>query len=305
MSTSRYSGNAIYDYLAQQTPANPYLIAPGQKTWPLIYSNNKGQPAVIVLVCEAIPTAPGKPSTTGANCQFANHLLRLATRANLPFRALSFWCGPSGALQLAWMQAPGQPGSCFQSIDEQHWRAELESLGVETNGSAAKDINRASSSSYHDWQRRQLGTQTRVVDIDLLRLTPQGQVSDLVELKRADMPLDKWWPFPQDLPNYQLLHATAQAMGVGLEIAFNTYKKINKQDDLSRFRVFRFVPDNNSFREDPSLTQAQWFGAASPSQVPAMHHGRDESASRDASRSCPEPNSSTASRSPRPRRWGR
>ena len=66
---------------------------------------------------------------------------------------------------------------------------------------AQKSINDKSSSPYHDWQRVHMGNSVVVADIDLLRLE-NGVPTEIIELKRSFIDIEKWEPYQKDYRNF-------------------------------------------------------------------------------------------------------
>lgn len=85
-------------------------------------------------------------------------------------------------------------------------------------------------------------------DFDLIKYV-DGEVKEIVELKRSKIPLDTWTPYTNDFPNFALLINTI--VGSGKRIPFTLYynlmragQKGMRVEDTSRIKVFDFVIPN-------------------------------------------------------------
>ncbi len=110
-----------------------------------------------------------------------------------------------------------------------------------SKGAAVKQINKQSSSSYHDWQRMALGGSITVSDLDLFRLDGDGNVIEVIEIKRSRVALNRWKPYAQDYDNFRLLGRFVAASGVPLTISYHLYSAgpLRKEDtrELTLWRV--------------------------------------------------------------------
>lgn len=249
-----YDGNAIYDRIAGMPDLR--LVAPGPQVWPLIYCTNQGIPKAMVVACQVDLVT----KTTTANRRFLLAAWELSQRAGLPFRTLCFLPGQDPAT--ASFAVFDRPGAPRRVVTSREWRDEMAALGLPVlQGGAHKAINRASSSTYHDWQRANLGS-IRAVDLDLLRMDEKHRPCDLIELKRSSIPLDRWQPFSDDSPNFEALARFCRKAGLGLELVFNRYDKATTQDDLTTLKVFSY--QDGGFVHTDTLSGDAWFDQARP-----------------------------------------
>ena len=237
-----YEGNAIYRKLAEEKSAR--LVAPGSNAWPLIYGSGSGQPLALVLACR-VEASSGRPLVRDG---FPLLAYRLACAAGLPFRFMGFVeADPARGFLVK-----NSPQEATRLLSSARWKAELAALGIGGPGTAGKAINRASSSGYHGWQRQHLGNIT-AVDIDLVRMDPQGNPCQVIELKRSSIPMEKWAPFADDAKNFDLMGAFCKKAGVDFLLAFNEYCRSTLKDDLSRLKVFEYMSPGFS-----ELGQQSW-----------------------------------------------
>ncbi len=245
--SSSYDGNAIYDCLQKNSAS--FLLKPGQEVWPLIYATKDGRPQVVVMVSTDRATP---------NPFFVRQVEHLARKAGLPFRRLTFCAAPpatphgSPAPLTFVMHTEGHA----QPITQEAWKQEMDRLGVPTQGAANKPINRASSSAYHDWQRANLGN-IRVVDLDLLRINPRGQLTHVIELKRSSMGMASWQPFRADQPNFDVIAQVARKAGVEFELAFTRYNKQTLRESTHQIKVFQF--ENGWFQHKGIVKGRAWL----------------------------------------------
>lgn len=104
---------------------------------------------------------------------------------------------------------------------------------------AQKSINDKSSSPYHDWQRVHMGNSVVVADIDLLRLE-NGVPTEIIELKRSFIDIEKWEPYQKDYRNFCLIPKLARKRGLDFYIVYNYRRKEPLLDDVSLLKIFEF-----------------------------------------------------------------
>lgn len=230
-----YTGNAIYDYVYEED-LDYYFSA--EHTWMLVYGNAASVPKILVF---ANKVADINDDCTAEELNESNKALSIARYLNLPFIFVRFMV--NSEVVSVWEESVGQ----WRMLEYDQLRDIYERYGVVQPGTARKRVNQYTSSPYHDWQRSNLGRIT-VSDFDLIKYV-NGEVKEIVELKRSKIPLDTWTPYTNDFPNFALLINTI--VGSGKRIPFTLYynlmragQKGMRVEDTSRIKVFDFVIPN-------------------------------------------------------------
>lgn len=230
-----YTGNAIYDYVYEED-LDYYFSA--EHTWMLVYGNAASVPKILVF---ANKVADINDDCTAEELNKSNKALSIARYLNLPFIFVRFMVNSEVVSVLE--ESVGQ----WRMLGYDQLRDIYERYGVVQPGTARKRVTQYTSSPYHDWQRSNLGRIT-VSDFDLIKYV-DGEVKEIVELKRSKIPLDTWTPYTNDFPNFALLINTI--VGSGKRIPFTLYynlmragQKGMRVEDTSRIKVFDFVIPN-------------------------------------------------------------
>ena len=230
-----YTGNAIYDYVYEED-LDYYFSA--EHTWMLVYGNAASVPKILVF---ANKVADINDDCTAEELNESNKALSIARYLNLPFIFVRFMV--NSEVVSVWEESVRQ----WRMLEYDQLRDIYERYGVVQPGTARKRVNQYTSSPYHDWQRSNLGRIT-VSDFDLIKYV-DGEVKEIVELKRSKIPLDTWTPYTNDFPNFALLINTI--VGSGKRIPFTLYynlmragQKGMRVEDTSRIKVFDFVIPN-------------------------------------------------------------
>ena len=230
-----YTGNAIYDYVYEED-LDYYFSA--EHTWMLVYGNAASVPKILVF---ANKVADINDDFTAEELNESNKALSIARYLNLPFIFVRFMV--NSEVVSVWEESVRQ----WRMLEYDQLRDIYERYGVVQPGTARKRVTQYTSSPYHDWQRSNLGRIT-VSDFDLIKYV-DGEVKEIVELKRSKISLDTWTPYTNDFPNFALLINTI--VGSGKRIPFTLYynlmragQKGMRVEDTSRIKVFDFVIPN-------------------------------------------------------------
>lgn len=264
--TPVYNGNALYDQLEKRPQKR--LLTPGKNVWALAYASNAGETKALVVVFQREAGDPIFPKHV--NKRFVYACSQMAYRCGLPFRMMSFEAPTDGKPLDRFLVSDGNQAPT-QAVTGQQWRNILASLGISAHVTGSmKPVNRATSSPYHDWQRRNLGA-VRAVDLDLLGLDKQGQLERVIELKRSAIRPEEWTPFNSDYPNFKVVAGLCAQLQIGFDLIFNRYDKKTLVDDLSTLRVFSFL--DQRFRHKTFVDGHAWLGLVKP-QPASPRQGR-------------------------------
>lgn len=114
-----------------------------------------------------------------------------------------------------------------QQLDEDGLVDWLSRLNPEIAGrqtSRVKDLNKSLNDSFQEFTRRRLSNFLTCTDIDAVLPAVENEQFKLVfvELKRPVEPIERWRPYPNDLPNYRaMLSIAAEAGGISIALAYN------------------------------------------------------------------------------------
>lgn len=202
----------------------------------LVYGNAFSIPKILVFVSKVVDIYHGVCENT--ELEDANKAFSIARYLNLPFLFVRFMVNSDKVA--VWEANFGQ----WRILTYDELRNIFEKYGVVQPGTAGKRVNQYTSSSYHDWQRNQLGRIT-VSDFDLIKFTNQ-EVKEIVELKRSKISLNSWSPYEADYPNFALLINTI--VGSKKQIPFFLYYNVMRagergmrEEDISQLKVFEFI----------------------------------------------------------------
>lgn len=232
-----YHGNEIYRYLLEHDLSDRYFWVSGTM-WTLLYSNPDGTPVTFCFASrvdgEQELTRPSTPEETRAFRQFC----LLAKQAELPLFSLRFVDDGCHACE-HFLFREFQGGAPSQVIPSGQLLTWLRERGLMFRGdSTGKDLNDRSSSSFHIWQRENMGNSVIATDLDLMRIE-NGRVDTIYELKRSYLPLETWRPFEDDRANYRAGLCLARRAGADYRIVYNVRQtKPEFFDDVSRLKIF-------------------------------------------------------------------
>jgi hypothetical protein len=205
-----------------------------EDAWLLIYGKADCKPLVLCLAHEL-----GKDFCE----QEIRVINQLITSLQLPFIHLAF---DSNDHRDNFYFEQGCLDFKFNEISSDELKMVFSDLGLNVTGVTNKQINKTSSSKYHNWQRQNLGKDTVVSDVDLLRLN-DNKVIEIIELKRSYLELEKWIPFKADYPNFNLVGHAFVSKKIRFTIAYNKFTKRPYNDDTSQIKIFdcKFVNKQN------------------------------------------------------------
>lgn len=232
-----YQGNELYRYLLEQGLSDRYFWASGNM-WTLLYSNRDGTPVMLCFASrvdrEEELTRPSTWEEAGAFQKFC----LLAKQARLPLFSLRFVDDALHACE-RFLFKEFQGGVPAHVISSEQLLAWLGEHGLNVQRDAVKkDINDASSSPFHIWQRKHMGGSVIATDLDLMEIET-GRINTIYELKRSYLPLETWTPYEADLANYRAGYALARRAGADYRIVYNVRQtRPEFWDDISRLKIF-------------------------------------------------------------------
>ena len=234
-----YNGNAIYDYIIDNDLDYFFCV---ENEWILVYGNVQSIPRLIVYVSKVsdINSSLSVDENTSINRSY-----NLANNLNLPFVCVRFMA--NSEVVLVWQSGT----TAWQRMTYDQLRDLYEFYGVVSPGTPKKCVNQYVSSPYHDWQRQNLGSIT-VSDFDLIRYR-DGEIEEIIELKRSKKRLQEWVPYTNDYPNFALLINAIVCSK--RDISFILYYNLMQNgpagrriEDISQIKVFDFVVPDKQIR---------------------------------------------------------
>jgi len=197
----------------------------------LIYGDNYCKPMVLAYV-KAVRGNPLAQSSA-LESDLIQILVSLAKPLHLPVIEIRF-----DTTSILRSVALSQLPASLHMISLENLAGVFASFGLPIiSGKVVKEINDASSSTYHDWQRLVLGNMITVSDLDLIRMR-SGISAEIVELKRSYKAVETWEPYEDDYPNFRLIWKVSSSAGLPLTILYNQRRKNPFFDDISRVSVF-------------------------------------------------------------------
>ena len=207
-----YVGNGIYDYLIECEDRDQFYWTSGNM-WLLAYGNEDSEPKVVTVVSgRELDVASNKAE------QIAVHVAKQVTDdTGIPINFVRF--DPDKPVDEIGYWEPGMKKIPVISSDE--LRNRFIQYGLKMNEVIArKAINDKSSSPYHEWQRTNMGSSVVVADIDLLRYQ-DNEPTEIIELKRSIIDIEKWEPYKDDYKNFLLLSKLARKRNIDFYIVYN------------------------------------------------------------------------------------
>lgn len=231
---SYYKTNAVYGLLELEEE-HPFVWVSGN-AWMLVYGDQNAYPQALVLAFG---------SSWETQKDVISVAKKIAQKSGIPLLFVKF----NDAAPLIDKVGFGKPGQkpCELNLDE--LKNEFRKLGLPVrSGACGKSVNDATSSAYHNWQRSSLGS-IKVTDIDLIRLSAEGEPIEAIELKRSFSPLKQWNPYPVDYVNFNLLLAVCDKSAMKMTIAYNVRQtRPVFNDDASRLALFSYAASNSPVR---------------------------------------------------------
>jgi len=103
-----------------------------------------------------------------------------------------------------------------------------------------KPFNSKASSRYHVWQSKQrfIGG---ITDIDLIRLDSNNKPSEIIEIKRSRIPIDRWHPYLNDKGGYEILEELCRMEKIDLSIIYYHYDPASQIENCDQILVLKKV----------------------------------------------------------------
>jgi len=229
-----YKSNAIYDELNKVE--NDFIWVIGN-AWLLIYGDKNSIPKVFILVV-------GKSWVKQA--EVIKALRFINSKTSIPFFMIKFDDTDGSKLTKIGFVSSNEKTPTTITLDELKYKFIEVGLDIQ-DGECHKYLNDKESSSYHKWQRSELGFNITVTDIDLIRIDRKtGRPLEFIELKRSFLDVKKWSPYPDDFANFNLILNTIQLFkDINFYILYNQrITKPNFIDNHDPISIFSYTINN-------------------------------------------------------------
>ena len=231
MASEYYRGNGVYDYLSKCNEKDHFYWT-SEKMWLLVYGDEKYEPKVLTVVSEQKLEQKASDEELSA----LNAAQDITEGTEVPINFVRF--DPQKGMEVIQYWEPKMKSR--ENIPSEELKKRMEAYGLKMNKTKAqKSINDKSSSSYHDWQRRNMGNSVVVADIDLIR-HDRGRVQEIIELKRSHVDINEWEPYQADFNNFELISRLARKREVNFYIVYNQRTKHPYCDNVSKLKIFEF-----------------------------------------------------------------
>lgn len=225
-----YVGNAVYNYLRQSEMKKKFFWMSADK-WILVYGDEHLEPKVVSVVTQGDISEDLTESEKNALTVVKN----IVKNTDVGMNFIKY--NPKEALKEVRYWESGETETTI--INMEQLKNKFSAYGLKMNSvSASKGINDRSSSSYHEWQRYNMGSSITVVDIDLIRFI-DSKVGEIIELKRSKDAIEEWEPYEDDYNNYILISKLAVKANIDFYILYNYRRKNPFLDDISRLKLFK------------------------------------------------------------------
>lgn len=230
-----YTGNAICDYI-NRNQLDYYYSA--KDMWLLLYGTAESIPKILVMVNKVENIK--EPITKKETEHFPKARL-IAGSLKLPLICIRFSIDSNEVLM--WDNTRRK----WYKLTYDQLEKVYAQYGVKEEGNVKKEVNQYVSSPYHRWQREKLGS-VIATDLDLLKCE-DGEIKEMIELKRSHEKIYEWMPYSKDFSNFALIiNAICES---GKKIPFRLYynelksgPKGKRIEDISKIKVFEFkIPD--------------------------------------------------------------
>lgn len=228
--TKYYKGNSIYE-LIESTHNFRYA---SDDLWILVYGNRECDPKVILLLSEYSENEFESETLKTKESEIMIYTEQISHRSGVPFLYVRFNKDASQLKEVKIMMS-----GKFRSISLEEYTNILVGYGIQKDNLVSKKpINSHASNVYHLWQINS-GLDIITSDIDLMHINSNMDITDVYELKRSYIDINKWEPFPADFNNFILLSKLFNKSNINFYIMFNQYHKLPYVDDIKVVKLYK------------------------------------------------------------------
>jgi len=229
---SYYKTNALYKALnSAGVPQFKFVVG---DAWQLVYGDSKCTPLLLVFA-KGVPAALLNSQLLNEDLEAVKLFRYCSEKANLPFAIIKFPIDSEEVTEIRFTT-----GKKFETISMKELTTRYNNYGLPiSNTPTDKYLNDRYSSAYHNWQRKSLGKDLTVTDIDLWKLDSKGNPQIILELKRSFYSPEEWKPYLDDYNNFKIISNLCNEVGINFMITYNyRITKPKFKDDPSRIALF-------------------------------------------------------------------
>lgn len=248
---SYYSDNAFYKYVRENSIAS-FEYHSGD-IWQLVYGNKEAEPNLLVLVF-AVNEENMLTSLTRDENNAIHRMAEISKKSKLPFICFRFNKAVKLLTSVAIFTNDGPKLYAVAALKDFYKKNGLPINEYVTT----KNINDKSSSAYQDWQRTHLGSDLKVIDLDLFKIK-NNEIYGIYELKRSFYDVKRWNPYPEDYNNFRMLSNLGRLCDIPVFIAYNKRTKNPLKDDISKIMTLEIIDNRPTFNNRCYFTPETFF----------------------------------------------
>ncbi|WP_028841995.1 hypothetical protein [Thermodesulfovibrio yellowstonii] len=236
-----YSGNKLYQFFKN---SQKFQFSTGTM-WELVYGDNNANPLLLTLLVGDISEKYDLKQEEEAY----SRLQYVSEKSKVPLIKVRFKTDTVQKNEVFFLDKNVSSKEKKISLDE--LKEVFTQYGLQVQSSSAKkDINFAVASSFHDWQRHNIGSNVTVSDIDLW-LVDLGIPKMVFEVKRSKVSIESWTPYKDDYPNFILISKLCNKADMKFKLVYYYMKSgENRQEDISKLKIFNIVFDGKQLAVD-------------------------------------------------------
>jgi hypothetical protein len=239
-----YKGNAIYN-LIESTHSFRFT---NENLWIVVYGNREAEPKVLILLSGYSNNDYESNTLTTKESEMLIYTKQISNKSKVPFLYVRYNYDSKKLYSLKIMVSDK-----INTVTMEEFVKILVGYGIQKNNRGSyKPINSKASNIYHLWQVN-CGLDIITSDIDLMRVNSNLDITDVFELKRSFISIDKWEPFSNDYNNFILLSKLFNPCKIRFYLLFNQYYKAPYFDDINKLKVFKLSFENKLFIENYGL----------------------------------------------------
>lgn len=241
-----YRGNEIYNFISN---VNRYRF-PNDNFWFLVYGEKNGCQPKLLIALSGYEEKEFKNKTLKINeMDFVDYIKQFSKRTNVPWIYVRFNVADKSMKEVMIMSENKR----LSLINVELYKNILEYFGLTLvdKNSQTKDFNTGGPSNiYQIWQMKISNTMISS-DIDLFKVDDNNKITDVYELKRSKIDIEKWEPFKMDYHNFQLLTNLLIKANIKFHIVYNEYSQNEngRKDNIQKVKIFD-VKETDNFEYD-------------------------------------------------------
>lgn len=253
-----YRGNEIYNFISN---VNRYRF-PNDNFWFLVYGEKNGCQPKLLIALSGYEEKEFKNKTLKLNeMELIEYIKQISRRADVPWIYVRFNVADKNMNEVMFMAKNKR----LSLINIEFYKNILEYFGLNLidKDSQTKDFNTGGPSNiYQIWQMKISDTMISS-DIDLFKIDADNEITDVYELKRSKIDIEKWEPFKADYHNFQLLNNLLIKANIKFHIVYNEYTVIdkNRKDNIKKVKLFNVEPSKDFKYEEPTIVSINDFFA--------------------------------------------